>query len=162
MLKYHSRLHKREAKNVDAITVKKASEADMDSIGHLLTDAFTEEQRIPAQLIPLPSEIQPQWWCAVETDCIVGTVAAWRQGEEIHLGRFAVRVDCRGRHIGLRLMRQAVEDLFGQGFEEIHAEARPAAVKMFCSLGAEICGPDSAFYEGTVTPVILRRGAYRQ
>lgn len=146
---------------MDAITVKKPSDADMDSIRQLLTDVFTEEQCIPAQLIPLPPEMRPQWWCAVENGCVVGTVAAWQQGEAVHIGRFAVRADCRGRHIGIRLMRQAVEDLFGQGFEEIHAEARPAAVKMLCSLGGEICGPDSVFYEGTVTPVILRRAADR-
>lgn len=129
----------------------------MDSIDRLLASVFTGEQRIPEQLIPLPPQAQTQWWCAMENGSVIGTVAAWREGQEIHLGRFAVRMDYRGRHIGSRLARQAIADLFEQGFQEIYAEARPAAAKMLCAMGARISGPDRTFFEGTVTPVILCR-----
>lgn len=130
---------------------------DMTGIVGLLTDVFTGEQRIPSQMIPLPPETQPQWWCAEQGGAVIGAVAAWREEDEVHLGRFAIRQDCRGQHVGSRLAKYAVADLFRQGYEELHAEARPLAVKLLCAMGARVSGPGSDFFEGTVTPVVLRR-----
>ena len=141
-------------------TIQKAAPAHQEAILALLTAAFTEEQGIPAQLIPLPPERGPQWWCAFSGREVVGVAAAWQEGKEIHWGRFAVRRDCRRKGIGMCLIRRSMEDLFAQGIEEARMEARETTAAMICSLGGAIAGQPVPFYKGTVTPVLLRRQDY--
>ena len=96
----------------------------------------------------------------MEGDSVVGAVAAWKEGEQVHWGRFAVHNMLRGRGIGTKLAVFSLEDLFSRGFEEIYMEAREATVAIICRLGGRVVGKPVAFYKGTVTPVRLHRDDY--
>lgn len=142
------------------IILKKAAASDLKDILQLQQDIFTQEQKIPASMIPLPAQSAPQWWCALMNGFIVGAVAAWKQEDQMHWGRFAVMPAYRGLHIGTRLARFSLDDLFARQIEEIHMEAREATVKIICDLGGKVVGTPTAFYVGTVTPVVLSRKDY--
>lgn len=140
---------------MDNLILRKAYIKDMEEILQLQIDVFEGEQRIPSELIPLPEEKSPLWWCALIGNTIVGAVAAWKEENQIHWGRFATRQNYRGLHIGTKLARYSLEDLFSQQIEEIYMDARDATVKIICNMGGEIIGKPIEFYDGTVTPIIL-------
>ena len=139
------------------VILRKAVAAEMAEIIQFETTVFTGEQGIPSDMIVLPPERKPQWWCAADGKRVIGTVASFEEDGKMHMGRFAVRPDCRGQRIGPRLVRYAMEDLFAQGVVEIHMEARDVTVKILCELGGEITGKPFAFYRGMVTLMIMRR-----
>jgi ribosomal protein S18 acetylase RimI-like enzyme len=91
---------------------------------------------------------------------IAAAVASWEEHGRTHWGRFAVQPALRGKHIGTALARHSVEDLFSRGAPEIHLTARESTVHIFCKMGGEITGEPVPFFEGTVTPVILRKESY--
>ncbi len=140
---------------MDNLILRKAYIKDMEEILQLQIDVFEGEQRIPSELIPLPEEKSPLWWCALIGTTIVGAVAAWKEENQIHWGRFATRQNYRGLHIGTKLARYSLEDLFSQQIEEIYMDARDATVKIICNMGGEIIGKPIEFYDGTVTPIVL-------
>lgn len=142
------------------IILRKASAIDMEDIMALLTDVFAGEQGIPAELIPLQEELCPRWWCALQDDAVAGAASAWLENGQIHWGRFAVNPACRGLHIGTRLAKFSLEDLFSQGITQVHMEARDATVKIIRSMGGIITGTPVKFYEGSVTPMILYKNNF--
>ncbi|MDF2567861.1 MAG: transcriptional regulator, MarR family, partial [Oscillospiraceae bacterium] len=91
---------------------------------------------------------------------IVGAVAAWKDNDQVHWGRFATKQNYRGLHIGTRLAQFSLDDLFSQRIEEIYMDARDITVKIICDMGGEIIGKPTKFYDGTVTPVVLRKKDY--
>ena len=60
------------------LVLRKATHEDMDDILRLQIPVFKGEQGIPDELIPIPAEKSPQWWCAIMNSTIVGTGAAWK------------------------------------------------------------------------------------
>ncbi|MFR1723695.1 GNAT family N-acetyltransferase [Emergencia timonensis] len=142
------------------VILRKAAVLDMDSIMKLQISIFEGEQKIPAEIILIAEEMHPQWWCALLQETVVGAVAAWEEKGTIHWGRFVMDPDYRGLHIGTRLAKFSLDDLFSQGIEEIHLEAREATVKIICSMGGKIMGQTTNFYEGTVTPLVLYKQDY--
>lgn len=145
---------------MDQITLRRAAAPDMEAILKLQVAVFEGEQGIPGELVCSPGDHFLQWWCALEGDSVVGAVAAWKEGEQVHWGRFAVHNMHRGRGIGTKLAVFSLEDLFSRGFEEIYMEAREATVAIICRLGGRVVGKPVAFYKGTVTPVRLHRDDY--
>ena len=137
--------------------MRKAAESDLDAIMTLAQDIFEEEQRIPKALTYIPAEKHPLWWCVESEGRIVATVVAYAENGVWHMGRLTVAPDLRGQGIAPRLVQFALEDLFEQGVEELHMEARIATVRILQKLGAEITGEAFPFYEGTVTPLRLRK-----
>ena len=49
---------------MDHTVIRKASDQDMTDIMELITSVFNGEQEIPNELIPIPDELTPRWWCA--------------------------------------------------------------------------------------------------
>ena len=147
---------------MDNLILRKAYIKDMEEILQLQIDVFEGEQRIPSELIPLPEEKSPQWWCALIGTTIVGAVAAWKEENQIHWGRFATRQNYRGLHIGTKLARYSLEDLFSQQIEEIYMDARDATVKIICNMGGRIFGKPIEFYDGTVTPIVLEEKEFKR
>ncbi len=147
---------------MDNLILRKAYIKDMEEILQLQIDVFEGEQRIPSELIPLPEEKSPLWWCALIGNTIVGAVAAWKEENQIHWGRFATRQNYRGLHIGTKLARYSLEDLFSQQIEEIYMDARDATVKIICSMGGKIIGKPIEFYDGTVTPIVLDEKEFKR
>ena len=145
---------------IDDLILRKATDLDMRNIIQLEEDVFNIEQQIPSALIPLPAQNYPQWWCASLDTSIVGAVAAWKDLNRMHWGRFATRKNYRGLHIGQKLARFSLEDLFLEGIEEIHMDARDITVKIICGMGGKIIGKPTLFYNSNVTPVVLYRKDY--
>ena len=142
------------------MTFRRASEADMDQIMALVTETFSGEQRIPLELIPIPEELSPQWWCAEIDGKIIGSIALYKDHNEWHMGRFAVSPENRGCHLGTMLLQSAVREIFSSGIEEIYCEARDTTVHIVEKLGGKITGDPVPFYDGNVTPMILKRIYY--
>ena len=75
---------------MDNTVIREASAQDITGIMELITSVFNGEQGIPKELIPIPDELTPHWWCAEESGEITGCIALYREHNEWHLGRFAV------------------------------------------------------------------------
>ena len=131
---------------MDEIVLRKADPFEMEEIIRFETAVFTGEQGIPAELIG-----------AVLGARVVGTVASYEENGVVHMGRFAVRSEHRGQRIGPKLVKYAMEDLFAQGVQEIHMEARDVTVKILLALGGEVTGEPFLFYGDMVTPMVMRR-----
>ena len=76
------------------------------------------------------------------------------------MGRFAVTPENRGCHLGTMLLQSAVREIFSSGIEEIYCEARDTTVHIVEKLGGKITGDPVPFYDGNVTPMILKRIYY--
>lgn len=142
------------------LVLRKATNQDMNDIMKLQVNVFSGEQKIPENMIEVIGEDAVQWWCVTINSSLVGSVAAWKEDNQIHWGRYAVNSDYRGRHIGTALAKYSLEDLFSQGIKEVYMEARVAAVKIICSMGGKVIGEPVPFYEGTITPVLIREEDY--
>ena len=140
--------------------IRRAAEADLDSILLLAQNIFESEQGIPRTLTDIPPEKQPRWWCAELDGRIVGTVVAYSESGVWHMGRLTVAEELRGQQTATRLLRFALQDLFSGDVEELQMEARLAAVHILMKFGAEITGPAFPFYKGTVTPVRLTKSSF--
>ena len=142
---------------MESMTFRRASEADMDQIMALVTETFSGEQRIPLELIPIPEEMSPLWWCAEIDGKIIGSIALYKDHNEWHMGRFAVSPENRGCHVGTMLLQSAVREIFSSGIEEIYCEARDTTVHIVEKLGGKITGDPVPFYDGNVTLMILKK-----
>ena len=140
--------------------LRKAAEADLNAILTLAQNIFEQEQQIPRTLTHIPAEKHPQWWCAEQDGKIVATVVAYVENDVWHMGRLTVAQELRGQGIAPRLIRFALENLFEQGVEELHMEARTAVVRILETFGAEITGEAVPFYVGTITPLCLKKDRF--
>ena len=57
---------------MDNTVIRKAFDQDMKGIMELIISVFNVEQAIPPELIPIPDELTPHWWCADEGGEITG------------------------------------------------------------------------------------------
>ena len=140
--------------------LRTALPSDMDDILALQLAVFAGEQKIPAEDVPLSGSLHPHWWCAELDGQLAAAVAAWEEDGVMHWGRFAVQPHLRGQHIGTALARRSLDDLFRDGTEVIHLTARESTVRIFRKLGGTVTGDPIPFFEGTVTPLILRKADY--
>ena len=140
--------------------IRRAAEADLDSILLLAQNIFESEQGIPRVLTYIPPEKQPLWWCAEQDGRIVATVVAYAENGIWHMGRLTVAEELRGQQTATRLLQFALQDLFTEAVEEVQMEARLAAVHILLKFGAEITGPAVPFYKGTITPLRLTKSNF--
>lgn len=139
------------------IIMEKVSPNHMEDVIRLATDVFTNEQNIPANLVPLKKELEPIWWCVRVGEIIIGISASWRENDEWHWGRYAVDKKLRGKGIGKKLAMFSLNEIFNLGAEEIYSEARDITVKMLEKLGCDIIGEPINFYGDSVTPIIIKK-----
>ena len=85
---------------MDNTVIRKAFDQDMKGIMELIISVFNGEQAIPPELIPIPDELTPHWWCADEGGEITGSIALYQEHGEWHIGRFAVSPNRRGASLG--------------------------------------------------------------
>ena len=142
---------------MEQVIFRRARAEELPQIMAMQMDVFHGEQEIPAADVVRFTENDPVCWCAVADGSICGCAAAWKEGNEVHWGRFIVLSALRGQRIGTGLARHSFADLFRGGAEELHMEARDAAVKIICTMGGEIAGEPRPFYRGNVTPVVLKK-----
>lgn len=146
---------------MDHITFRRAVKEDWPQIMELQTSIFHGEQGIPLDDIAGFFDRDPQCWCAVLDDTVIGAVAAWNENGVLHWGRFVIHPDYRGHHIGTQMARLSFDDLFSLGVTELYMEARDITAKIVCRMGGQIVGEPQPFYIGTITPIILRKYNYR-
>ena len=144
------------------LVFRKASVEEYPLIIALQTEIFCGEQKIPEELIDAFLANNPICWCAEQSGRIVGSVAAWQESGETHLGRFIVLPEMRGQQIGTRLLNHAARELFDSGVEVLCMEARDTTVRIVLGMGGMICGEPFEFYLGNVTPMRLDKKAYMQ
>lgn len=145
---------------METIIYRGAREDDLPQILDLQTRIFNGEQKIPAGEVGEFLAKKPMLWCALKDGIVVGAAAAWKEGEVLHWGRFVTERSHRGKHIGTKIAQLSFDELFSRGYDEVHMEAREATVRMVLKMGGRIAGEPAPFYEGTVTPVVLRREDY--
>ena len=144
------------------MTIHIAAPEDMPEILQLIGEVFAGEQGIPREMIPIPEEKEPVWWCAKENGKPVATVALYREGSEWHMGRLAVAPALRGCHAGTKLLEHAFRDVFARDIDRFVAEARDTTVHILLKFGAEITGPTTEFFGSSITPIVLTKTACLQ
>ena len=146
-------------KNTEII-YRRALKYEYAHIIAMQSHVFHIEQGIPEDDVDEFLERNPICWCAELNGEIIGTAIAWEEHGIVHWGRFVVIPSLRGQHIGPTLARYSFEDLFDQGTNEIHMTARDTTVKIVCDMGGKVTGEPTPFYNGNVTPVVLKRENY--
>ena len=145
---------------MDHTVIREASDHDMTDIMDLITSVFNGEQEIPIELIPIPDELTPRWWCAEESGIITGCIALYKEHNDWHLGRFAVSPNRRGASLGSLLFETAVRDIFDSGIEVLCCEARDTTVHIILKHGGKITGEAIPFFKGNVTPMIISKDSF--
>jgi DNA-binding MarR family transcriptional regulator/predicted GNAT family N-acyltransferase len=147
-------------KDDSRIIIERISENYMTEAIKLATEVFTNEQGIPAELVPLDDNLKPIWWCARVGEDIIGVTAAWKEKDKWHWGRFAVDKRLRGIGIGQRMAIFSLKEIFNSYTEEIYIEARDATVNMLMKFGCNVIGESEDFYDEPVTPVTLNKSSF--
>ncbi|GAB4058874.1 GNAT family N-acetyltransferase [Uliginosibacterium sediminicola] len=84
-----------------------------------------------------------------------GTVlATGRLLPDGHIGRVAVRADCRGRGLGQQLMRGLIEAARARGHAEVVLHAQCSAEGFYAALGFEVCS--EVFMEAGIAHCAMR------
>lgn len=146
---------------MNKIIYRRANKEEYAKIIILQSNIFHNEQGIPEDNVEEFLARNPICWCAELDGKIIGTAIAWKEASEMHWGRFVVLPSLRGQKIGPKLARYSFEDLFEQNVDEIHMTARDTTVKIVCDMGGKITGEPQSFYEGNVTPVVLKRENFK-
>lgn len=146
---------------MEQLIIRHPSQAELPAVIALENRVFHGEQGIPLDDLDTFLAKKPQIWCAELEGRIVGMVCAWKEDGRTHCGRFVVGPELRGRKIGGRLVRQFFSDLFAQGEEELYMEGRPVTVDLVTQLGGQVVGETVPFFNGTITPLILRKSDYK-
>lgn len=147
-------------KNDSRILIERISENYMAEAIKLATEVFTNEQSIPAELVPVNDNLKPIWWCARVGEDIIGVTAAWKEKDKWHWGRFAVDKRLRGMGIGQKLAIFSLKEIFSCTDEEIYIEARDATVNMLMKFGCKVIGEAEDFYDEPVTPITLNKSNF--
>ena len=142
------------------VLFRRAVPSEKAALQKLQIDVFSGEQGIPPGEVPVLPSLAPQYWCAVKGSVPIGAVAAWREEGKIHWGRFAVKKEYRGQHIGQELALYSLRDLFSQQVDAIYLGARDATVKLMEKWGGKVIGASSFFHGSAITPVILQRDVF--
>ena len=148
-------------KNDARIRIEPIYENYMEDAIRLATEVFTDEQGIPADLIPVNDKLNPIWWCARVGEDIIGAAAAWKENDKWHWGRFAVDKGLRGIGIGQKLALYSLNEIFNRYTDELYIEARDVTVTMLKKFGCKVIGEAEEFYDDIVTPILLNKSSFR-
>lgn len=144
-------------KNDSRIVIERISSNYMDQAINLATEVFNKEQGIPAESVPVNSELQPIWWCARVGEDLIGVVAAWQEKDKWHWGRFAVDKELRGIGIGQKLAIHALKEIFSGCTDKLYIDARDVTVNMLMKFGCTVIGQTGDFYGEAITPILLSK-----
>lgn len=147
-------------KNDSRILIERISENYMEEAIKLAIEVFTNEQSIPAELVPVNDDLKPIWWGARVGEDIIGVVAAWKEKDKWHWGRFAVDKRLRGIGIGQKIAIFSLKEIFNSYADEIYIEARDATVNMLMKFRCKIIGEAEDFYGEPVTPITLSKSNF--
>ncbi len=139
---------------------RRAKPSEYDALGELAGEIFSTEQGIPKELTPLAKERRPLWWVIEQDGNILGCVAAFEEDGRQHMGRFVILPEYRDRHLGSRLVRFAIDDLFSTGVTETFMEVRETTAHILKKLGAKETGDPFDLFGTPCLPMSLSRDDY--
>lgn len=143
---------------MNEIVFRPAEQSDQDEIMEIQKAVFAGEQGIPADMLGIDERFEPFWFVAVEGSQIAGTCACWKEDGATHFGRFALKKEYRGKHIGTGFIHYAFQYLFDHGMaDELNMECRDVSVHIISAMGGEVTGEPFPLFIGNCTPMILRK-----
>lgn len=157
-----SALRNNLATNPKRVRIEPVRDAYFDSTMELLVQTFSNEQNIPSRLVPISKTRSPRWWCARVGEEVIGAVAAWKESDQWHWGRFAVDRNLRGLGIGKALAVASITELFAGAADKLIIEARDITVGIIEKLGGKQTRPAFDFYGEPVTPMELEKEVFLQ
>ena len=139
------------------IEIRKVSENEKEKAVKTACDVFYLEQDIPKELTVIGDELSPVWWGAFLKNELIGTIAAYKENGEQHLGRLTVSQAARGNGLATKLVKTALNELFDNGAKEVFLDAREATKRIILHLGGEVIGTEYRFFNSTCVPVRITR-----
>lgn len=144
---------------MEELIVLKASGEECKVAEDFFSDIFFKEQSIPKSISFISADLRPVYWVIYISGEISAAAATWYENENLHFGRFAVKKEYRSKGIG----RILIENVFKAVFEVsdiIYAEARADVTGMILKMGGEVTGKTTHFFDGTITPLILKKDCF--
>ncbi|MCD7807725.1 MAG: GNAT family N-acetyltransferase [Erysipelotrichaceae bacterium] len=143
------------------MNIYKATDDKFVLLEDLSGEIFESEQGIPKSLTHIEDDLHPQWWYVLDDETIIGTICAYFDNDECHMGRIVIISAYRNRGIATKMIRFALEDLFLQGVDTLYLEARDITVHMLEKMGGEVIGESFEFYGDSCTPIMIRKENYK-
>ncbi len=139
------------------IEIRKVSGKEKEKSVQAACDVFFDEQDIPKEMTVIKNELSPIWWGAFLGEELVGTVAAYKENGEQHMGRLTVTQSARGNGLATKLVKTALTELFNEGANEVFLDAREATKRIILHLGGEVIGEEYPFFKSTCVPVKITK-----
>ena len=144
------------------MNIRKANDKDMDSIMSLVDNVFEGEQNIPRKFNPISEEKLPTWYCVENENEVVGAAVVFKEDGEWHMGRIAISPKMRGQHIGTKMLKFILEDVFNQNTDRVYLDARDTTVHIMKQFGAKIIGATTVFYNDNITPIVIEKETFKK
>lgn len=139
------------------IEIRKVTGTEMQKAVQTACNVFFDEQDVPKKLTVIQAELSPVWWGAFSGEELVGTVAAYRENSEQHMGKLTVLKSARGNGLATKLVKTALTELFREGASEVLLDAREATKKIILRLGGEVIGKEYPFFKSVCVPVRITK-----
>jgi len=143
------------------IEIRKLSGKEKEKAVQAACDVFFDEQDIPKEMTVIKDELSPIWWGAFSGEELVGTVAAYKENNEQHMGRLTVTQSARGNGLATKLVKTALTELFNEGASEVFLDAREATKRIILHLGGEVIGEEYPFFKSTCVPVKITKEEFQ-
>jgi len=114
---------------------------------------FVQEQGVPVEMER--DEDDPSSRHAWIEDAAGAVVATGRLLPDGHIGRMAVRLDCRGQGLGSQVLRALIDEARERGTREVVLNAQTSAMAFYATHGFEAQGPE--FMEAGLPHRVMRR-----
>ncbi len=142
------------------MNIYKATHDEFVLLEDISGEIFESEQGIPKSLTHIENEKNPQWWYVLDNETIVGTICAYFDNDEWHMGRIVIIPSKRNKGIATKMIRFALVDLFMHDVDTVYLEARDVTVHMLEKMGGEVIGESFEFYGDQCTPVVIKKEDY--
>ncbi len=124
------------------VRVRRAvSEEQIAKVFAIRMRVFVKEQRVPADIELDCDDDRAIHFLATIGTRAVGTARVVRRGKTAKIGRMAVLKSHRGRGLGKKLLRRAVETARKNGARKIYLHAQVAVVGFYECMGFRAVGP---------------------
>ena len=125
-----------------AVQVKRvSSERDLRKAFAIRERVFVREQGVPREIELDRDDQRACHLLALDAERAVGTARVVICGETAKIGRMAVLKSFRGRGIGTKLLKHAIQTARAQDAQEIYLHAQISAIGFYEAMGFRCRGP---------------------
>ncbi len=117
------------------MNIRIATEEERPALYAIRTEVFVNEQKVPPELELDAEDAHAIHILAEEGGVAVGCARLLLREGEAHIGRLAVKKDCRGRGIGQAICRFAMEQGHRAGCKTVWLNSQLHAVGFYQRLG---------------------------